>query len=35
MAIVWEGLFGRFAPLDLRALMRAHVDLLFGEGETP
>jgi AcrR family transcriptional regulator len=32
-AIVWEGLFGRFAPLDVRALMRAHIDLLFGEGE--
>ena len=35
MAIVWEGLFGRFAPLDVRALMRAHIDLLFGEGEVP
>jgi AcrR family transcriptional regulator len=34
-AIVWEGLFGRFAPLDIRALMRAHIDLLFGEGEAP
>jgi AcrR family transcriptional regulator len=34
-AIVWEGLFGRFAPLDVRALMRAHIDLLFGEGEAP
>ena len=32
-AIVWEGLFGRFAPLDVRALMRAHMDLLFGGGE--
>jgi len=34
-AIVWEGLFGRFAPLDVRALMRAHIDLLFSGGETP
>ena len=34
-AIVWEGLFGRLAPLDVRALMRAHIDLLFDEGETP
>jgi AcrR family transcriptional regulator len=31
MAIVWEGLFSRFSPLDLRALLRAHMDLLFGE----
>jgi AcrR family transcriptional regulator len=34
-AIVWEGLFGRFAPLDVRALMRAHIDLLFCESEAP
>jgi AcrR family transcriptional regulator len=31
VAIVWNGLFDRFAPLDVRALMRAHIDLLFGE----
>jgi AcrR family transcriptional regulator len=31
MAIVWEGLFSRYAPLDLRALLRAHMELLFGE----
>jgi AcrR family transcriptional regulator len=31
MAIVWEGLFSRFAPLDVSALMRAHIDNLFGE----
>src|SRR5258705_2057994 len=31
MAIVWEGLFGRFAPLDVRAVLRAHMELLFGE----
>jgi AcrR family transcriptional regulator len=30
MAIVWSGLFERFQPLDVRALMRAHLDLLFG-----
>jgi AcrR family transcriptional regulator len=30
-AIVWNGLFDRFNPLDVRALMRAHIDLLFGE----
>ena len=31
VAIVWNGLFDRFNPLDVRALMRAHIDLLFGE----
>jgi AcrR family transcriptional regulator len=31
VAIIWNGLFGRFAPLDIRDLMRAHLELLFGE----
>jgi len=30
VAIIWSGLFDRFEPLDVRALMRAHLDLLFG-----
>jgi AcrR family transcriptional regulator len=30
MAIVRSGLFERFAPLDVRELMRAHLELLFG-----
>ncbi len=30
-AILWSGLFERFAPLDVRELMRAHLELLFGE----
>jgi AcrR family transcriptional regulator len=30
MAIVWSGLFERFQPLDVRALMRAHLEVLFG-----
>jgi AcrR family transcriptional regulator len=33
MAIVWSGLFDRFAPLDVAALMRAHLDLIFGAGD--
>jgi AcrR family transcriptional regulator len=33
LAILWSGLFGRFAPLDVRELMRAHVDLLFSKGD--
>jgi len=31
MALVWSGLFEQFEPLDVRALMRAHLDVLFGE----
>jgi len=29
VAIVWSGLFERFEPLDVRAMMKAHVALLF------
>jgi len=35
VAIVWSGLFDRFEPLDVEALMRSHLDLLFGERRTP
>ena len=31
VAIVWSSLFERFAPLDVRALMGAHIDILFGK----
>ena len=31
VAIMWSGLFERFEPLDVRQLMQAHLDLLFGE----
>jgi AcrR family transcriptional regulator len=34
MAIIWSGLFDRFATLDVAALMRAHLDLIFGTGGT-
>ncbi len=30
VAIIWSGLFDRFEPLDVRALMKAHLDILFG-----
>ena len=30
VAIIWNALFGRLAPLDVRELMRAHLDVLFG-----
>ena len=30
VSIIWNALFGRLAPLDVRGLMRAHLDVLFG-----
>ena len=30
VAIVWSGLFDRFEPLDVRAMMRAHFEVLLG-----
>jgi AcrR family transcriptional regulator len=33
VAIMWSGLFERHDPLDVAALMGAHLDLLFGEGK--
>ncbi len=35
VAMVWNGLFDRFSPLDVEQLMRAHLDLLFGERNAP
>ena len=35
VALVWNGLFDRFAPLDVRELLRAHIDILFGERNAP
>ena len=35
MALVWNGMFDRFAPLDVRELMRAHIDILFGGRKAP
>jgi AcrR family transcriptional regulator len=31
LALVWNGMFDRFTPLDFRALMHAHLDILFGK----
>jgi AcrR family transcriptional regulator len=35
LAVVWQGLFGKHAPLDALAMLRVHIDLLFGERSTP
>jgi hypothetical protein len=29
VAVVWTGLFDKYEPLDVRAMMKAHVDLIF------
>ena len=33
VAILWNGLFDRFEPLDPRTLMRAHFDIIFNDGQ--
>jgi len=35
LAIVWNGLFDRFEPLDVRAMMKAHVEILFAPRRAP
>ena len=34
VAIVWSGLFERFEPLDVRALMKTHIDIVFAGGRS-
>jgi AcrR family transcriptional regulator len=34
VAVIWQGLFGRHAPLDAAAMLRVHLDLIFGERRT-
>lgn len=34
-ALVWSGLFDRFAPLDAAGLVRAHLDILFSARNAP
>ena len=29
IAILWSGLFERFEPLDVRAMMKTHIELIF------
>jgi AcrR family transcriptional regulator len=35
VAIIWSGLFERFEPLDVRKMMKTHVDLLFRPRSAP
>jgi AcrR family transcriptional regulator len=32
VAVIWQGLFGKHAPLDVEAMLRVHLDLIFDEG---
>jgi AcrR family transcriptional regulator len=34
VAVIWQGLFGRHAPLDATEMLRVHLDLIFGERRT-
>jgi AcrR family transcriptional regulator len=31
LAVIWQGLFGRHAPLDATEMFRVHLDIIFGE----
>ena len=35
LAIVWNALFERHAPLDVAALMHAQLDIIFGKDKLP
>src|SRR2546430_4695273 len=34
IAVIWQSLFSRHAPLDAREMFRVHLDLIFGERRT-
>jgi AcrR family transcriptional regulator len=34
VAVIWQSLFGRHAPLDAIAMFKVHLDLIFGERRT-
>lgn len=33
VAVIWQGLFGRHAPIDAATMLRVHLDSIFGEGK--
>jgi AcrR family transcriptional regulator len=33
VAVIWQGLFGEYAPIDVAAMLRVHLDLIFGKGQ--
>jgi hypothetical protein len=34
IAVIWQSLFARHAPLDAYEMFRVHLDLIFGERRT-
>jgi AcrR family transcriptional regulator len=34
VAVIWQGLFNKYAPLDAMAMLKIHIDLIFGERRT-
>jgi AcrR family transcriptional regulator len=32
VAVLWQGLFGQHEPLDVKAMLNVHIDLIFGPG---
>jgi AcrR family transcriptional regulator len=34
VAVIWQSLFGKHAPLDATGMLRVHLDLIFGERRT-
>lgn len=32
VAVLWQGLFGKYDPLDVKAMLKTHIDLIFGPG---
>src|SRR6202790_5146175 len=34
VAVIWQGVFGKHAPLDAAEMLRVHLDLIFGERRT-
>lgn len=34
VAVIWQGLFAQLAPLDAMAMLRVHIDLIFGKRRT-
>jgi AcrR family transcriptional regulator len=32
VAVIWHGLFGKIAPLDVKAMFEVHISLIFGPG---
>jgi AcrR family transcriptional regulator len=34
VAVIWQGLFSKYEPLDAMAMLKVHIDLIFGERST-